>query len=144
MKKTFYLKNTLLAAEIGILCLAVVLAGTFVPGCVLPRFDIPFMVLLSVIPMVISSYKKAEDGENCLYSMVFAGLVFAVLPFCAGWNTGMPAGKLFVTGALVFGITDLFYSAVRTRVASGPKAPFALAANGVILYLASQCFQNLF
>lgn len=143
MKEKFYLKNTLLAVEMGIVCLAVVLGRTFISGFVVPYPDIPFMVLLSVIPMVIARYFKAESEENCLYSIVLAGLTFSLLPFCAGWNTGMPFWKLFVAGAVIFGIVDVFYTSIGERVATGPKAPLALIANGVLLYLASQCLQGL-
>lgn len=143
MKEKFYLKNTLLAVEMGIVCLAVVLGRTFIPGFGLPYWDIPFMVLLSVIPMVIAGYLKTESDENCVYSIVLAGLTFSLLPFCAGWNTGMPFWKLFVAGAVIFGVVDVFYTSIKERVASGPKAALALIANGFLLYLASQCLQGL-
>ena len=143
MKEKFYLKNTLLAVEMGIVCLAVILGRTFIPGFVLPYWDIPFMVMLSVVPMVIAHYFKAEGEENCLCSIVLAGLTFSLLPLCAGWNTGMPFWKLFVAGAVIFGVADMFYTSIGQRVATGPKAPLAWIANGFLLYLASQCLQGL-
>lgn len=144
MKAKFYLKNTLLAVEMGLVCLAVILMRTFSQGTILPRFDVPFLVLMSVIPMIITCYVKAEGEENRLAAVILAAVTFTVLPLAAGWDTGMSAAKMFAEGAVVFAVTDAFYSSIGSRAASGPKAPLALAANGFVLYLASQCFQNIF
>lgn len=143
MKNNSYLKNILLAVEIAIVCMAVVLIKAFAPHVVIPHIDIPAMVILSVIPMVISFYGKSEEEANCLYSVILAGLTFALLPMCAGWNTGMPVWKLLIAGGLVFGVTDVFCTSAAERTASGPKAPLALIMNGFLFYLASQCFQGI-
>lgn len=143
MKEKFYLKNTLLAAELAVVCLAVILMRTFSQGTLLVRYDVPFMVLMSVIPMIINCYLKNEAEENRIVSALLAGLFFTVLPYCAGWDTGMAIWKVFAEGTIVFGVTDMFCSSIGRRVSSGPKAP-ALAANGVLLYLAVQCFQSIF
>lgn len=144
MNAKFYLKNTLLTVEMGLVCLAVVLIRTFSQGSILPRYDVPFLVLMSVIPMSIACYVKTEGEENVLVSVFLAAVTFTVLPLAAGWDTGMSAGKMFVEGAVVFAVTDAFYASIGSRVSTMPKAPFALAANGFLLYLASQCFQNIF
>lgn len=144
MKAKFYVKNTLLAVELGLVCLAVILMRTFSQGTLLPRFDIPFLVLMSVIPMIIACYVKAEGNDNVLVSVLLAAVTFTVLPLAAGWDTGMSAVKMFAEGAVVFAVTDAFCTSIGRRVATGPKAPLALAANGFVLYLASQCFQNIF
>lgn len=143
-KERLYLKNTLLAAELGIVCLVVILFRTFRPGTVLLHLDIPQLVLLSVIPMMVGRSYKTAKKEQFLYSVILAGVTFAALPFCAGWNTGMETWKLLAEGALVFGVVDVLYTSMAKRVLSGPKAPLALVVNGLMLYLASQCLQGIF
>lgn len=144
MKEKMYLKNTLLAVELALVCLIVILVRTFRPGAVLLRLDIPQLVLLSVVPMIAACNQKVQAKENLLCSALAAGVIFAALPFAAGWDTGITPWKLFLEGTLVFGVTNVLFDSMAKRISSGPKAPLALTVNGLMLYLASQCLQAIF
>lgn len=143
MKKNLYFVNLLLVAEVGLLCLFYILMNTFMPAAVLPRIDIPFLVLLSVIPMMIKYCTAPEAKGNLWISMIMAGLTFAILPMCANMNMTIPMWKLFVAGTAVFGITAVVYGSIGRRIASGSYGRFAPIVNGLMLYLASQCLQGL-
>lgn len=143
MRKNLYLVNIILVAEIGLLCLIALVMKTFVPGVILPSFDIPLFVLLSVIPMMIKYYIAPEAEGNLWITVLMAGVTFTVLPLCAHIDMGLSAVKLLVAGTVVFGITNIIYTSIGKRIASGPYGRFAPAANGLMLYLASQCLQGL-
>ena len=53
MKNKTYILNTLLAAVVGIYLLAAVIIRTFCPQIILPKVNIPNLVLISLIALVI-------------------------------------------------------------------------------------------
>ena len=160
MKKSYYLINVMIVVEVFLLCGAVLLIRTFSPGSVLPRIDLPVMTVLSVIPMILSGYAQeraasSSENQSCSdsgivppkgsrpISLLLAGASFAFLPLAAGWSAGLPLWKLFAAGTVVFGITDVIYTSMLERIASGNRAPFPLITNGILLWLASLCFQAI-
>ena len=50
---------------------------------------------------------------------------------------------LGLTGAAVFGIACLLYTAALERIATGPKALLAPAGTALMLFLAGQCLSGL-
>ena len=144
MKNSVYLKNMVLIVEIFLVCVVILLMKTFVPGVVLPRMDVPVLTGLCVVPMMIGNRGQALDNTDRVMSVVLAGLTFSVLPMAAGWSGSLSYGKLLIAGSLVFGITDLFYTSVYERLRLENGKPLILFVNGFLLFLASQCFQNIF
>ena len=143
MRKNPYFINVLHGAFVGIICLIRLLLEAFSPAVVLPRIDIPFLVILSVIPMTLEYYLVSERNREPFLSIILAGETVALLPYCGGWSINMPIWKLFFAGAAVFGITDLFYAGIGERMSSCPNSKISPAVNAFILFLASQCFQGL-
>lgn len=158
MKKSYYLINVMIVVEVFLLCGAVLLIRTFSPGSVLPQIDLPVLTVLSVIPMILSGYvqeRAISSSEKNVYSdsgivpskgsrlisLLLAGASFTLLPYAAGWSAGLPLWKLFAAGTVVFGITDVIYTSMLERMTSGNRAPFPLITNGILLWLASLCFQ---
>ena len=80
MKKQTYLLNTLLAAVLGVALLVAVLVRTFAPIVILPKLDIPNMVLLSLAALLADS-KIAFNSFNasCSASIAFPNLSFSSL-----------------------------------------------------------------
>ena len=143
MKNKFYLNNIVLLLEVFLLCGAVILIRTFLPGVSMPRLDLPMLTVLSVIPMILCGLVQAERKGNRIFSLLLAGVSFALLPFAAGWSVDLPLWKIFMAGTVVFGITDVIYTSMLDRISSGNHAPFSLITNGILLWLASQCFQAM-
>lgn len=144
MRKNLYFINILHILVVASSCLGGILIKTFFPDMVLARVSIPLLVLLSLIPMIVEAYMASEVKRNWLVNVLLAGIAFAVLPLCAGWNSDISYTTLFVAGAAVFGITDLLYRSMVERMSSGSSGRFAPIVNGIMLFLASQCFQGLF
>lgn len=143
MKENRYFIHVLLTATVGIVCLTGIITRAFCPGMIFPQVNIPFLVLLSLIPLVMEYYLVSDIKRNWLISAFFVGVIFVVLPFCAGWNTGVAAWKLFASGIAVFGVTDGLYRSVGERMSLYSRRGFSPIANAFVLYLASQCLQGL-
>lgn len=143
MRKNPYLVSVLLTMEVAALCLAALLVRTWRPGAILPRVSLPFLVLLSLIPQVMRLYLAPDIHPPLLPATVLAGFTFSVLPWCAGIDTGLPVWMLFLYGAAVFGGVSLLYGSLARRMVSSAGGIFTPAAQGICLYLASQCLQGL-
>ena len=143
MKKNPYLVSILLTLEVGALCLITLLVGTFTPGVILPRISLPLLVLLSLIPQITVLYLAPNIHPPLLTTMVLAGVTFALLPLCANVDTNLSVWALFLTGTAVFGGVSLLYGSLARRMTACTKGPFTPAAQGLCLYLASQCLQGL-
>lgn len=143
MRKNPYFINILLVVVVGITSFAGLLVKAFSPATVLVRMGIPFLVILSLIPVVLEHYLVKEKQRERVGSILLAGATFTVLLLCAGWSVKMPIWMLFAVGATVFGAVDLFYTGMGQRMSSGPCGKLSPIVNGVMLYLASQCLQGL-
>lgn len=143
MKKSPYFLNMLLILTVGTVCMAGLLIQAFAPAVILPRVTIPLLVLLSLIPLVIEYYLGINGTAPWVSRILLAGAAFALLPWCAGLQVGVPLWKMFLAGASVFGVTAMLYKSIGRRMASGPKAVFSPVIQAFCLYLASQCLQGL-
>lgn len=143
MKKNMYFLNTALAAVLAVALLVCVLLRTFAPAVILPRLDIPNMVLLSLVALLADHY-LAKDAKRCYICIpLLSALTFGLLPFAAGFLTGWEALWTALIGGAVFtGLTFLFTSA-QERLSTGPKARLAPVLTAFGLYLACQCFAGL-
>ena len=139
MKKNQYFLNTALAVVVLIACAACRLVRTFLPAAVLPQLDIPNMGALALIALIIDHY-VAKGAKRCYICIpVFGALTFGLLPFCAGFATGMEAIKLAILGGVTFTAVTWLFSAMEDRLSSGPAAKAAPILSAAGLYLALQC-----
>ena len=144
MDKKTYTLNTLLAAVLGAVLLVCVLVRTFLPNFIIPRLDIPNMVLISLTALVLDHY-LAPGAKRCYICIpVFSAITFGLLPFAACFVGGMAAVKLGLTGGIVFTATTWCFSAMMDRISTGPVAKAAPFVSAFGLYLAIQALMGMF
>ena len=140
MKNKTYVLNTFLAVVLGIYLLAAVIIRTFCPQIILPKANIPNMVLISLIALVLDHY-LAPGAKRCYICIpVFAVITFGLLPYAAAFATPVEALKLAVVGGIVFTATTWLFTTIQERLSSGPAAKASAFFSAVSLYMASQCF----
>ena len=143
MKENKYFLNTALTLLLLIACVVAVLVRTFQPAAVIPALDIPNMAAISLLALLIDHY-AAKNAKRCYICIpVLSALTFGLLPFAAGFATGMEAVKLGLMGAVVFTALTFLFTSVQDRLSTGPAAKAAPALSAVGLYLAMQCFAGL-
>lgn len=143
MKQNRYFLNTAFAAVMLIACGAAVLVRTFQPAAVIPALDIPNMVALSLVALLADHYAAKGVARCYICIPLFSAITFGLLPFCAGFATGLEALKLAAVGGVVFTAITWLYSAMMDRLSSGPAAKAAPFLSALGLYLAAQCFAGL-
>ena len=140
MKNKTYILNTFLAAVLGIYLLTAVIIRAFCPQIILPKANIPNMVLISLVALVLDHY-LAPDAKRCYVCIpVFGAVTFGLLPYAAAFAAPMEALKLAVVGAVVFTVTTWLFTTIQERLSSGPAANASAFFSAVSLYMASQCF----
>lgn len=140
MKNKTYILNTFLAAVFGIYMLVAVVVRAFCPQIILPKANIPNMVLISLIALVLDHY-LAPDAKRCYICVpVLSAVTFGMLPYCAAFVAPMEALKLAIVGAVVFSVTTWLFTTIQERLSSGPAAKASAFFSAVSLYMASQCF----
>lgn len=143
MKEKHYLLNTLLAAVLGLALAVCVLLRTFMPTVILPKLDIPAMVLVSLAALVLNHYMAPNTGRRLICSAVLAAVTFGLLPWCAGFVTGAEALKLGLFGGIVFAVIAALFGSIQDRLSTGPAAKLAPVLSALGLYLAAQCFAGI-
>lgn len=145
MKANPLKQSALLAVVVGLFCLILALAGALAPMAILPKLDLPAMLALTLIALTLDAYWSAPKlcWPALLSNAALGGVVFAVLPWCAGVAGTIPVWVLGLAGAVVSGVTTLLYTAAMERIATGPKAPLAPAGTALMLFLAGQCLSGL-
>lgn len=143
MKNKTYILNTFLAAVVGLYLLAAVLVRTFCPAIILPKANVPNLVLVSLIALVLDHY-LAPGAKRCYICIpVFSAVTFGLLPFAACFVSGMEALKLAAVGCLVFTVTTWLFTAIQDRLSTGPAAKASAFFSAVSLYMAAQCFMGI-
>lgn len=144
MKNKTYILNTFLAAILGIYYLIAVIIRAFAPQIILPKSNIPNMVLISLIALVLDHY-LAPGAKRCYVCIpLFSAITFGLLPYAAAFVAPLEALKLGFIGAVVFTLTTLLFSTIQERLSSGPAAKASAFFSAVSLYMAAQCFMGLF
>ena len=141
MKHNPLKRSVLLTLVVGAACLAWALAAITAPMAIRPRFDLVMILALSLIALTLDAYLDPQSRLSwpaLLANTVLGGVAFGLLPWCA-----VPAWVLGLTGAAVFGIACLLYTAALERIATGPKALLAPAGTALMLFLAGQCLSGL-
>lgn len=143
MKNVKNMRNIVLAAVLLVAMAVIMVVKTFYPTVIFPRLNIPNMVLLSLAAWLLAN-RLGLQGENCwICTAVLSALSFALLPAAAGLVEWGVCWKVGVIGGAVFTLTALAMDSVQERIASGPKAPGALLATALGVYMASQCFAGI-
>ena len=140
MKNKTYILNTFLTAVLGVYLLIAVIIRTFCPQIILPKANIPNLVLISLIALVLEHYLVPEAKRCYICVFVFSVVTFGILPYAAAFAAPMEAVKLAVVGGVVFTVTTWLFTTIQDRLSSGPAAKASAFFSAVSLYMASQCF----
>ncbi|MBR3704673.1 MAG: hypothetical protein IKM11_04235 [Oscillospiraceae bacterium] len=142
MNKTYRL-NTLLAVIVALTLLLCVAARAFCHTLILPKLDIPFIVILTLIALVIDHYLSA-DAKRCYICIpVLSALTFGLLPLCAFMVTLREALVLAVVGGVTVTVTTLLFTQIQERLSSGSAAKASALFSAVSLYMAAQCLAGI-
>ena len=143
MKNKTYILNTFLAAVLGIYLLMCVLVRTFAPAIILPKANVPNMVLLSLAALVLDHY-LVPDAKRCYICIpVLSAITFGLIPFAACFVYGLEALKFGLVGGLVFTVTSWLFTTIQERLSTGPAAKASAFFSAVSLYMAAQCFMGI-
>ena len=139
-----YALNSFLAVVTCLFLLGCVIARTFFPAVILPKADIPNLVLLSLISLVLDHY-LAPGAVRCYVCIpVFSAVTFGLFSFVSGYASVAEAAKLALAGGIVFTATTWVFTALQDRLSSGPAAKASAFFSAVSLYMAAQCFVGIF
>ena len=143
MKNKTYILNTFLAVVLGVYLLVCVLVRTFAPAIILPKANVPNMVLLSLVALVLDHY-LAPNAKRCYICIpVLSAVAFGLLPFASCFVSGMEAVKLGLVGGLVFTLTTWLFTTIQERLSTGPAAKAFAFFSAVSLYMAAQCVMGI-
>jgi len=143
MKNKAYVLNTVLAAVVGLVMLALVLMRTFLPQYILPRVSIPNLMLVSLAALLVDHCIAGKTPRCYVCTAVFAALTFGLLPWAAGYISAGAIWKLALGGGIVFTAATWLYTLACDRLSSGPASKAAPIISAVGLYLAAQCFAGI-
>lgn len=140
MKNKTYMLNTFLTAIFAVYLLICIIVRAFAPQIILPKANIPNLVLISLAALVLDHY-LIHDAKRCYFCIpVFSAVSFGLLPYAAAFTTPTESLKLAVVGAAVFTMTTWLFTTIQERLSSGPAAKASAFFSAVSLYMASQCF----
>lgn len=143
MKNKTYILNTLLAGVLGVILLGAVLVRTFGPAIIIPEWNIPSLVLVSLLALLLDHY-VAPGAKRCYICIpLFSAVTFGLLPWAAGFAGAGESLVFALAGGIVFTVTTWLYSSIQERLSSGPAAKAAPFLSALGLYLASQCFMGI-
>lgn len=143
MKENKYFLSTALTAVLASALLVCVCIRAFSPTVILPKPDIPNIVLLSAVALLADHYIAKGAKRNYAAIELFSALAFGLLPFAAGFADWQQALKLALVGGAVFTVTVWLYTSIQERLSTGPAAKAAPFFSALGLYLAAQCFAGI-
>ena len=142
MKDNRYIRNIALTVVLGLALAVCMVIRAMAPMAVLPRLDVPNVVLLSMIALLAEFYIVGE-GKCSALTFLFSALTFGVLPLACGAMEVMEAVKLAVTGGVIFTLCAWLFDSVCDRLTTGPAAKAAPIFSALGIYLAAQCFAGM-
>ena len=143
MKNKTYLLNTFLAAVVGIFLLGCVVVRAFFPAVILPKANVPNLVLLGLIALVLDHY-LASGAKRCYICIpVFSALTFGLLPYAASLVSAMEALQLALVGGVTFTVTTWLFTTIQERLSTGPAAKAAPFMSALGLWLAVQALVGI-
>lgn len=140
MKIRFLERNALLAVIWGLALTGAVLCRTFRPAVILPPPDVPLLLAVSLLALLLGQ----QPPQNRILSAFLAGPTFGLLPLCGGLVGGSMAFRLVLFGGIVFAVASLLFDSIRERLSSGAHTKAASSIAAFVLFLAGQCFTNIF
>lgn len=141
--KTFFL-NILLALLWMVLLAAFLVIRTFWPANILPPMDLPLLLGVSLAALLLEHWAAPGTQRSWVNLVILAALTFGLLPLCAGFVSGMMALKLAIIGGIVFAGTTVLFDSLLSRLSSGTGTKAAPVIAAFCLFLAGQCFTNIF
>ena len=142
MKDNRYFRNFALTLVLGLALAVCMVIRAMAPMAVLPKLDVPNVVLLSLIALLAEFYLAGEGKCNVL-TFVFSALAFGVLPVACGAVEVLEAVKLAVIGGVVFTLCAWLFDSVCDRLTTGPAAKAAPVFSALGIWLAAQCFSGI-
>ena len=143
MKNNKFFLPVMLVAVLFVALTAAMLVQIFQPAAVLPRLNIPNMVLLSVAALLLEHFLTKGNARCYLCLVIFGFAAFGALPLMAGFACLHDFWKLGLVGGVVFPVTTFLFTSATQRLRTGPKAPAAVVLTGIGIYLAAQCFAGM-
>ena len=143
MKENRYFRNTTLTAALAVGLAVCLTVRAFQPMAVLPKLDIPNMVLLSMAALLADHYLLPGRKRCDVLTLLLAALSFGLLPWAAGFADGIQALKLAAIGGVTFWVSAWLFASVQDRLSTGPAAKAAPVFSALGLYLAAQCFSGI-
>ncbi len=143
MKNNKYLLNTLLTLVVFIAMAVCMVVKMLQPAVILPRLNIPNMVLLCLVALLAEYYLAKENPRNYIFTALFAALTFGLLPLMAGFSCIHEFWKLGIAGGVICTVTTWLFTSMTDRLLSGPKAKAAALLSAFCLFLAAQCFTGI-
>ena len=140
--KTFRL-NSILTIVLGIVLLAGILVRVFAPIVMLPKLDIPNIVLISLLALLADNYLSTEHNRNYVWILVLSVLAFGLLPWVTGFVSDLAVLKTAVVGGVVFTAVAWMFSSVQDRIQSGKSSKVTLLVCAIGIYFAAQCFAGM-
>ena len=143
MKNNKYLLNTLLAVVVLLATATMMVLRLIQPAVILPKVNIPNLVLLSLVALLADHYLAPKAGRCYICIPVLAAVTFGLLPFAAGIIGAGEILKVALVGAVVFTATTFLFTSAQDRLLTGPKAEAAIVVTGIGIILAAQCFAGI-
>ena len=143
MKNRYYVLSTILAVVVGIAVLSVILMRTFWPAMVIPKLNLPNMMLLSLVALVLDHY-IAPNAYRCYICIpFFSAVIFGLFPWIAGYVPAAEIWKSALAGCAVFTAATWLFTSMCNRISSGPSSKAAPVISALGLYFAAQCLSGL-
>lgn len=142
MKKIFEV-TALLPLVLSVFLLGNIGMRTFWPAILLPKWDIPLLVLLSLAALLWEYGRGTEKKRSVFLDGILAALAFGLLPWAAATVSGWEAVRLGIVGGVVFAATSVVFAAMQERLSSGGAAKSALIWSAVGWYLAAQGWMGI-
>ena len=143
MKKNQYFLNTLLAVVVFAVALVMMVLRVLSPVHILPAWNIPFMVLLSLAALLLEHYLTGGSKGGYVGIFLMSALAFGLLPLAAFFAQPLEALKLAGVGGCVFTAIAWAFRSMQERLSSGPVAKLAPVMGALGIYLAAQCFAGI-
>ena len=143
MKKNPYFLNTLLAVVVFAVALVMMVLRVLSPVHILPAWNDPFMVLLSLAALLLEHYLIGGSKGGYVGIFLMSALAFGLLPLAAFFAQPLEALKLAGVGGCVFTAIAWAFRSMQERLSSGPVAKLAPVMGALGIYLAAQCFAGI-
>lgn len=144
MKEKTYFLNSILAILWAVQLVGFLICRTFWPANILPPVDVPLLLGVSLVALLLEHWLVPGVHRSWGILALLAALTFGLLPLCAGAADGTMALKLAVIGGITFVISAVLFDSMLCRLSSGARTKAAPVIAAFCLFLAGQCFTNIF